>query len=383
MPNNDDIKFIPLEGQRFYATTSQNRSRRIAVAIMKTVLVVGLLAIGVAAAVRLTLTNREVEEIGRDGAQHAARHWDQYKAKYDKQYTSDREERRRFALFAKSLKEVYEHNERYERGHESHQLEINHLADLTPAEYSSLLGYKHLYGDSLAHKYGSTFLPPLNRQSLPRNVDWRDQGYVTPVKNQGMCGSCWSFSATGALEGQIKRKTGKLVSLSEQNLVDCSESYGNHGCEGGLMDQAFQYVQDNGGIDTEATYPYEAKDDVCRFKKADVGGTDTGFVDIPEGNETALMEAVASQGPVSIAIDASHRSFQLYKKDVYIEPECSPTALDHGVLVVGYGTTDEGVDYWLVKNSWGPKWGEEGYIRMARNRDNQCGVASKASYPLV
>ena len=217
---------------------------------------------------------------------------------------------------------------------------------------------------------------------LPEEVDWRAHGAVTDVKDQGRCGSCWAFSTTGSLEGQHFRKTGKLVSLSEQNLVDCSFKFGNKGCGGGLMDNAFRYIKANGGIDTEQSYPYDGVEEQCHYNPRNIGATDKGFVDITSGDEESLKAAVATKGPVSVAIDASHPTFQFYSTGIYNEPECNPQMLDHGVLVVGYGSIQEG-DYWTVKNSWSTKWGDQGYIKMSRNKNNQCGIASVASYPVV
>ncbi|GFO41743.1 cathepsin [Plakobranchus ocellatus] len=216
----------------------------------------------------------------------------------------------------------------------------------------------------------------------PDEVDWTTKGYVTPIKNQGQCGSCWAFSATGSLEGQTFRKYGRLTSLSEQNLVDCSSKQGNHGCEGGLMDNAFTYIKENGGIDTESSYPYVGRDGKCRFSASDIGANCTGYVDVKSKDESALQTAVANVGPISVAIDANHITFQLYEGGVYHNFLCSQTNLDHGVLAVGYGT-HEGKDYWLVKNSWGTTWGLKGYIMMSRNRSNNCGIATQASYPTV
>lgn len=263
-------------------------------------------------------------------------------------------------------------------GQHTYWLGANEYADMTNREFRAMMnGYKMQPKSNTS----SVFLAP-SHVTYPDEVDWRKEGYVTDVKNQGQCGSCWSFSATGSLEGQNFKKTGKLVSLSEQNLVDCSRSYGNNGCQGGLMDNAFRYIKENHGIDTENSYPYEAKNLKCRFKTDSIGATDTGFTDVATGDEDALMKAVATVGPVAVAIDASHMSFQLYRNGVYNERKCSSTQLDHGVLAVGYGTL-EGDDYWLVKNSWGPGWGQKGYIMMSRNKVNQCGIATSASYPLV
>jgi len=308
--------------------------------------------------------------------------WDAFKAEHGKTYVNELEEKFRQKVWMENKHKIARHNQQAANGIKSYAIAMNHFGDLLHHEFVSLMnGFKNasrVVGDEL----NPTFMTPLNFD-LPKTVDWRDKGYVTPVKNQGHCGSCWSFSTTGALEGQTFRKTGKLVSLSEQNLIDCSTKFGNNGCNGGLMDNAFAYIKANKGIDTEASYPYEGKDDKCRFHKQDVGALDSGFVDIPAKSEEHLAMAVASVGPVSVAIDASHESFQFYHHGVYDEEECSADDLDHGVLVVGYGDDGQGRKYWIVKNSWGEKWGREGYVYMARNKNNQCGIASSASYPLV
>lgn len=291
------------------------------------------------------------------------------------------EELLRFKIFSENSLLIARHNAKYAKGLVSYKLGMNQFGDLLPHEFVKM--FNGFRGERTARR-GSTFLPPanVNDSSLPETIDWREIGAVTAVKDQGQCGSCWAFSATGSLEGQHFLKTGKLVSLSEQNLVDCSGAFGNQGCSGGLMDNAFQYIKSNDGIDTEKSYPYEAVDDKCRFKKENVGATDTGFVDIEHGSEDDLKKAVATVGPVSVAIDAAHSSFQLYSEGVYDEPECSSEQLDHGVLAVGYGV-ENGKKYWLVKNSWAETWGDKGYIKMSRDKDNQCGIASSASYPLV
>ena len=309
--------------------------------------------------------------------------WEAFKQEHGKKYNDDSEEEFRLKIFMENMHRIANHNAKASAGHKSYYLAMNKFGDLSHHEFVRLMnGFKNSSRNQTRNEENHLFMTPLNFD-VPKSVDWRDKGYVTPVKDQGQCGSCWSFSATGALEGQNFRKTGVLTSLSEQNLVDCSSKFGNNGCNGGLMDNAFRYIKDNGGIDTEESYPYEGMDDTCRFKKADVGAKDTGLVDIPAGSEEHLKSALASVGPVSVAIDASHESFQFYHHGIYDEEECSSEDLDHGVLAVGYGEDSHGKEYWIVKNSWGEIWGQNGYINMARNKNNQCGIASAASYPLV
>jgi cathepsin L len=308
--------------------------------------------------------------------------WALFKRVHEKQYNSVEEESIRRGIWEANLAKIQKHNVEADLGLHTYTLGMNKFGDMTNEEFR-----KQMNGFKMNAKVDSsdydrhTFLAPSNI-AVPAAVDWRKEGYVTPIKDQGQCGSCWAFSATGSLEGQHFAKTKQLVSLSEQNLVDCSGKQGNMGCDGGLMDYAFEYIKENKGIDTETSYPYEARDGRCRFKKDSIGATDTGFVDIKAQNETDLQLAIATIGPISVAIDASQDSFQFYKSGVYNEPDCSSTELDHGVLAVGYDVAGS-QQYYIVKNSWGTSWGNKGYIWMSRNKKNQCGIATMASYPLV
>jgi len=240
--------------------------------------------------------------------------------------------------------------------------------------HSKMTGYKNRDMTYLRARNGP--IKPL-KGTPPSSWDWREHNAVTGVKNQGQCGSCWSFSTTGSTEGAHAIATQNLVSLSEQQLMDCSSSFGNNGCNGGLMDDAFQYIIKN-GICSEASYPYTAAQGTCRA--CTTVATLSSYTDIATGDEASMLPAVGLSGPVSIAIEVDSMAFQFYSGGVFNDPSCG-TNLDHGVLIVGYGT-DSGTDYWIVKNSWGASWGESGYIRMIRNQ-NECGLSNAASYPVV
>ena len=311
--------------------------------------------------------------------------WTTFKAEHNKNYNSDIEEKFRMKIYMDNKHKIAKHNGNYEMKKVSYKMKMNKYGDMLHHEFvNAVNGFNKSINARLRSQrqpVGAAYVEPANVK-IPDAVDWRDQGAVTEVKDQGHCGSCWAFSTTGSLEGQHFRRTGVLVSLSEQNLIDCSGKYGNLGCRGGWMDRAFQYVKDNGGIDTEIAYPYKAEDGKCRYNVSNVGASDVGFVDIPKGDEEKLKSAVATIGPISVAIDALSPNFIFYANGIYDNPHCSSVELNHAVLVVGYGIENE-QDYWLVKNSWGAGWGDNGYMKMSRNKNNQCGIASFASYPLI
>lgn len=299
-------------------------------------------------------------------------------AKHGKSYNALGEKERRFQIFKDNLRFIDEHNAE----NRTYKVGLNRFADLTNEEYRSMyLGTRTAAKRRSSNKISDRYAFRVG-DSLPESVDWRTKGAVVEVKDQGSCGSCWAFSTIAAVEGINKIVTGGLISLSEQELVDCDTSY-NEGCNGGLMDYAFEFIINNGGIDSEEDYPYKASDGRCdQYRKNARVVTIDGYEDVPENDEKSLEKAVANQ-PVSVAIEAGGREFQLYQSGIFTG-RCG-TALDHGVTAVGYGT-ENGVDYWIVKNSWGASWGEEGYIRMERDlatsATGKCGIAMEASYPI-
>jgi len=315
-----------------------------------------------------------------------------FKATYGRRYEGAAEEHR-FRCFSTNLKLIDEHNA---RGAETHG--VNQFADLCTHEFNSMyLGYKRANKTHYKHRIpfngesvevGSGSVPSSGSvvsSSSPsgsasgssdpapdaKTIDWRSKGAVTPVKNQGQCGSCWSFSATGSMEGQWMLAGNTLIGLSEEELVQCDHN-GDEGCNGGIMDNAFEWVVSNKGIDSEANYPYTSGDGItgkCKTaKEKKVVATFTGHTDLPN-DETAMGNWVYTNGPLSIAVDASS-GWQSYTGGIV--RNCFGTQLDHGVLIVGYDDNNS-PPYWIVKNSWAASWGENGYIRLEKGT-NQCGL---------
>ncbi|RDX68343.1 hypothetical protein CR513_52675, partial [Mucuna pruriens] len=291
---------------------------------------------------------------------------------YDRNYKDKEEWEARFGIYQANIKFIECTNSQKN----SYNLTDNKFADLTNEEFmSTYLGF----GTRLLHtgfRYNES-------GDLPRSKDWRKEGAVTDIKDQGNCGSCWAFSAVAAVEGINKIKSGKLVSLSEQELIDCDVKNGNQGCDGGLMETAFMFIKENGGLTTTEDYPYEGVDGTCNKTKAGHHAVNiSGYEKVPANDETMLKAAVANQ-PVSVAIDAGGYAFQLYSHGVF-SGWCGKQ-LNHGVTVVGYGRKIIGGKYWIVKNSWGADWGESGYVRMKRGTFDHagiCGIAMQASYPI-
>jgi KDEL-tailed cysteine endopeptidase len=303
-------------------------------------------------------------------------HFTQFQQRFSKKYADIDEMKHRFQIFSDNFRHITLHNQDRQR---NFSMSVNQFADLTQSEFQIL------YVGSIKPTLGSYGCKPFtgNGAGTPESIDWRQKGAVTEVKDQGICGSCWTFSGTGAIEGVWSISKGQLLDLSEQQLVDCATglAYGSYGCSGGQINGAFRYVAQYGQC-ALTDYPYTAKDGTCQ--KCNSVVSISGCADVETNNQLALKSAVSKQ-PVSVAIEADTRYFQFYSGGILTSSSCG-TDLDHGVLVVGYGV-ENSQKYWLVKNSWGTSWGENGYIRIARtdstNDPGICGVAMDPSFPVV
>lgn len=288
------------------------------------------------------------------------KNYNDYIRKYNKSFSYDN-----FNIFKNNSMLVDTVNKQ----NKSYALELNYFSDNYPQKYNEFT----IKDPVINYNIDSTCI-------VPEHIDWRNKKAVTHVKNQKNCGSCWAFSATGNVEGIVAIKTGVLHNISEQQLVDCSSNLGNQGCNGGTMDQAFQYIINNNGSCSESEYPYKAMDGQCQDCKNVV--KISNYSDIEPNNEKILKRIVSHQ-PVSVAIQANQPSFQQYSGGIYSDENCG-TLLDHGVLVVGYGyDIFHEMEYWLVKNSWGESWGEDGYIRIQRNIDDSRGLCGIAMMPSI
>ncbi|XP_073315710.1 cysteine protease XCP2-like [Primulina huaijiensis] len=296
--------------------------------------------------------------------------------KHGKKYKSIEDKLLRFEIFKDNLKHIDERN----KATSNYWLGLNEFADMSPDEFKK--GYLGFKVDSMFHKKNDSPQEFMYKDfnTLPKSVDWRKKGAVTRIKNQGSCGSCWAFSTVAAVEGINQIVTGNLTELSEQELIDCDTTH-NNGCNGGLMDYAFQFIVSNGGLHHEEEYPYLMEEGTCEENRDESElVTISGYQDVPANDGQSLLKALANQ-PVSVAIEASGRDFQFYSGGVF-DGHCG-NELDHGVAAVGYGSS-KGLDYIIVKNSWGPKWGEKGFIRMKRNNgkaEGICGINKMASFP--
>ena len=314
-----------------------------------------------------------------DASPEDIQHWkafDEFRERFGKRYETLTEETKRFNIFRNNLIDIIHHNMDYSQ---NFTMGVNQFTDLSAEEFQSkyVVGSKFAVGGYGCKSFSSSAL------SAPASIDWRTLGAVTSVKDQGQCGSCWTFSSTGAVEGAWAIAKKQLVDLSEQQLVDCATgvSYGSHGCSGGQMDGAFKYVIQNGQC-LNSVYPYTAKDGSCQ--KCSAVAHLSSCSDVKPNDQISLKGAVAQQ-PVSIAIEADTRYFQSYSSGVLTSTSCGQN-LDHGVLIVGYGE-ENGQAYWLVKNSWGTTWGEAGYVKIARSSSTNdagvCGIAMEPSFPSV
>ncbi|KAF8787469.1 digestive cysteine proteinase 1-like [Argiope bruennichi] len=321
---------------------------------------------------RMVFNNPMIEFINNEDT-HVHESFEDFKEKHGKSYSDPTEH--------ESRKNIYRQNYRYvqsmNRAGLTYALKLNHMADFNDAEFRTIRGRL----PSSGYNGGKPFPKEEFSEAVPDSLDWRLYGAVTPVKDQAVCGSCWSFGTTGTIEGAYFLKNNKLVRLSQQQLIDCSWKFENNGCDGGEDFRAYKYIMEAGGLASEEDYGhYLGQDGICHDKSVFKTAQLKGFVNVTSGDLNALKQAIAKKGPISVSIDASHKSFSFYSHGVYYDSDCKSGSdqLDHSVLAVGYGVMN-GQPYWIVKNSWSTYWGNDGYVLMSQ-KDNNCGVATSPTY---
>ncbi|XP_011180419.1 procathepsin L [Zeugodacus cucurbitae] len=310
--------------------------------------------------------------------------FDDYLAQTGKVYHDERERQYRESIFIAKKSLVDLTNKYAASGLSSFRLNINPLADLTRREVGRLTASRITFiGEEITSKHTNFVTAKANLQNLPDSFDWREKGGVTPPGFQGFdCGSCWSFATAAALEGHLFRRTGILVPLSQQNLVDCAEEYGNMGCDGGFQEYGFEYIRDH-GISIANNYPYTQMENAqCHRNDTGKGVQIRDYARIKPGDEEKMKEVIATLGPLACSINGSPISFEQYMGGIYDDNECNQEEVNHSVVVVGYGT-ENGRDYWIIKNSYSENWGEAGFMRLLRNANSFCGIASECSYPIL
>eukprot|EP01015_Nassula_variabilis_P015867 TRINITY_DN2385_c0_g3_i3.p1 TRINITY_DN2385_c0_g3~~TRINITY_DN2385_c0_g3_i3.p1 ORF type:complete len:364 (+),score=53.13 TRINITY_DN2385_c0_g3_i3:58-1149(+) len=360
---------------QFIALNDTNSTQR---RVNKKTLGLMILAVAAVAAIAYVSTPNTTQESvklisGENGIDHVvAEAFRTWTAKYEKVYGSSDESGYRLAVFRQNFFRIKEF---YEQGPKSYDLALNEFADLTNEEFRA----KYL---TLHVKQQEKNVKLLPTDNLPESVNWVQSGIVNPVKDQRQCGSCWAFSTVAAIEGLYAQQTKELTRFSEQQLVDCTRDLGNLGCHGGYMTSSFEYISQN-GIELETSYPYRGVDQKCSHSKAKSAWKVSGYVTIQEGDHQQLKAAVAQQ-VVSVGIEVT-QDFQFYSSGIYTaEPDCGDE-INHAVAAVGYGK-DHGIDYWLIRNSWGSRWGSKGYIKMAMQPNlpkGSCQITYLASYPTV
>ncbi|XP_017120733.1 procathepsin L [Drosophila elegans] len=303
--------------------------------------------------------------------------FEKFKKSNNRKYLRTYDEIRSLKVFEENYKVIEEHNQHYQDGQTTFRLKPNIFADMSTDGY--LKGYLRLLksnvedsADNIAEIVGSPLMA-----NVPESLDWRSKGFITPSQNQQSCGSCYAFSIAESIGGQVFKRTGKILSLSEQQIVDCSVSHGNQGCVGGSLRNTLTYLQSTGGIMRAADYAYVGKKGRCQFVSDLSVVNVTSWAILPVHDEQAIQAAVTHIGPVAISINATPKTFQLYSDGIYDDVQCSSASVNHAMLIIGFGK-----DYWILKNWWGELWGESGYMRI-RKGVNMCGIANYAAYAIV